>query len=568
MSDAAIYFHSDGYVPQRDQLGGRQMAGQGFLAGFLRTHAGGDIACYPDSGEHFPAFEKFVADTLGAEATARIRRVSHVVDPALREAGTLYVPGPSRMSPLAWRRRRVDMRAFSLCGVTHSIAAPWMHDALGELLTAPLAPWDALVCTSNAVRSAVTSVFDSYETYLRERTGGTGIARPALPVIPLGVEVGPRNPERQENAAARRRWRGELGIADDDVALLFVGRLSLHEKANPAPFFLALRRALTPASPPLHLILAGWFPAPAVENAFRAAARALCPEVRLHVVDARAAETGASIWYAGDIFCSLSDTLQETFGLTPVEAMASSLPVVVADWNGYRDTVTHGVTGFRIPTWTPPDGAGAAIAQASEDGRLNESQFYAVTSLTTSFDIRRCGEALELLISRPEIRQRLGRQALLHARQYDWANVLTLYRATWAELDKQRLAAAETPGRRHPLRDDPFHVFAGYPTLRLSSQTRVKLSPDWEELKAKLSDLQAAMYFSQLLSFAGLGERIIEELKVGPRSAQELIAATASADAAHFFRLLGWLTKFGVVTRHEEEAKPADAAKDGGAAAG
>ena len=38
-----------------------------------------------------------------------------------------------------------------------------------------------------------------------------------------------------------------------------------------------------------------------------------------------------------DIFVSLSDNIQETFGLTPLEGMASGLPVVATDWNGYRD---------------------------------------------------------------------------------------------------------------------------------------------------------------------------------------------------------------------------------------
>ena len=34
----------------------------------------------------------------------------------------------------------------------------------------------------------------------------------------------------------------------------------------------------------------------------------------------------------------------------PVEAMASGLPVIVSDWDGYKETVRDGVDGFRIPT--------------------------------------------------------------------------------------------------------------------------------------------------------------------------------------------------------------------------
>ena len=59
---------------------------------------------------------------------------------------------------------------------------------------------------------------------------------------------------------------------------------------------------------------------------------------------------------ASDLFVSPVDNVQETFGLTPIEAMAAGLPSVVSDWDGYRDTVQHVEHGFRIPTLAPPAG--------------------------------------------------------------------------------------------------------------------------------------------------------------------------------------------------------------------
>ena len=61
---------------------------------------------------------------------------------------------------------------------------------------------------------------------------------------------------------------------------------------------------------------------------------------------------------------SLSDNMQETFGLTPIEAMAAGLPSVVSDWDGYRDTVQHREHGFRIPTLAPPPALAPAQAPA------------------------------------------------------------------------------------------------------------------------------------------------------------------------------------------------------------
>jgi len=41
-----------------------------------------------------------------------------------------------------------------------------------------------------------------------------------------------------------------------------------------------------------------------------------------------------SAWQAAGVFIALSDKIQETLGLTPLEAMAEGLPVIVSDWDG------------------------------------------------------------------------------------------------------------------------------------------------------------------------------------------------------------------------------------------
>lgn len=86
-------------------------------------------------------------------------------------------------------------------------------------------------------------------------------------------------------------------------------------------------------------------------NSFLEGARALAPGVRTSVVDSLAPERRYSIWHAADIFTSPADNIQETFGLTLVQAMACGLPVVASDWNGYRDIIADGETGYLIPTY-------------------------------------------------------------------------------------------------------------------------------------------------------------------------------------------------------------------------
>ena len=57
------------------------------------------------------------------------------------------------------------------------------------------------------------------------------------------------------------------------------------------------------------------------------------------------------LYNISDVFVSPVDNIQETFGITPIEAMAAGIPQVVSDWDGYRDTVQDGVTGYRIATY-------------------------------------------------------------------------------------------------------------------------------------------------------------------------------------------------------------------------
>ncbi len=94
----------------------------------------------------------------------------------------------------------------------------------------------------------------------------------------------------------------------------------------------------------------------------------MCPDVRAVFVNGNDVDAFAATWRAADVFISLADSVQETFGLTPVEAMAAGLPVIASDWNGYKETVREGLDGFRILTWAPQAGIGEPMTRDAEAG--------------------------------------------------------------------------------------------------------------------------------------------------------------------------------------------------------
>src|SRR5262249_1503194 len=129
------------------------------------------------------------------------------------------------------------------------------------------------------------------------------------------------------------------------------------------------------------------------------------------------------LWAGADIFVSLSDNVQESFGLTPIEAMASGLPAIVSDWDGYREGVRDGEDGFLIPTVTPPVTAGQTLAEDYYNEN-NYGVFLTATSQSTALDIGRCAETLRRLADDDNLRRGMGIKGRLRAQtSFDWRQV-------------------------------------------------------------------------------------------------------------------------------------------------
>ena len=92
-----------------------------------------------------------------------------LVDPEpFCDCGGLFLPDPSIGRWAQWRQT-VGADAFSLMGQIHTISTPTALGLLQELLTEPVQPWDALICSSSAGRDVVQGVLDVREQQLLSR---------------------------------------------------------------------------------------------------------------------------------------------------------------------------------------------------------------------------------------------------------------------------------------------------------------------------------------------------------------------------------------------------------------
>ena len=534
----AIYYAGDAYSTA-NKIMGRQSAGKAFMRGVARTWPKAELH---GLGQGTETAKAMYAQLKGDGFAGQLKWVEVPNWPALGEIGNLYYPSPAAKD-FTYSRNAFNPGAFSVMGVTFTLSSNGAMDQVADLVLPPFKPWDAMICISQAALDFTTRLHDEMKAWWAAQTGATRFNTPQMPVIALGIDC----PSFAPNTKLRQKARAALQLQSHEVAFLFSGRLSFHAKANPAPMYQAMEQAAQHAS--VVCIEAGVFPNDAIRTGFLAAQKALAPSVRFIWVDGQDELRYRQAWQGADAFVSLSDNIQETFGLTPVEAMAAGLPVVVSDWNGYKDTVRDGVDGFRVPTTLPPAGMGGDLAMRHALG-LDTYDFYiGRASLATVIEPTALAQACIALASQPELRSRMGAAGLARATlDFDWPLILQRYAQLADELTKIRLAAGPQAPEPWVQRADPFARFAHFSSHTLAGNAMVRAQPS---AQARLNDLRSLAMANYAFDANLLPPETITALlsvldKNGGQTVNELLAAAGAATSVGV-RCLMWLWKFDLV---------------------
>jgi len=466
----SIYFNPDQIEGKNRALVGRRSAGEGFLRAYLAHGCGETIRMVCEIPQAIPAFE----EKLKALGETRPTKVTLTRGGSFADAGCIFFPSPG-FRHFGWHRQRFGPNTVSLVGITHTVATRRIVESLHETIAQPVEDWDAIICTSHAVKSVVERHLEAETGFFRQRFGARRVPLPRLPMIPLGVDAAAFAPL----PGARERMRAQFGADEGAFVVLTVGRLTVVEKANPLPLFIALEQLAQATGREVHLWMSGWAPQTGEEDLHREGAAELCPSVKVTIMDGRDRDIRRNIWAGADVFTLPVDSIQETFGLVPVEAMAAGLPVVMPDWDGFRDTVVHGQTGFLVPTRMAPPGTGQVLARRFADGTDSYPQHLALVQAQVQVDVPAYRDAFVALLE-PGLRARMGSAGIAHVRaQYDWAAVIPQYLDLARELEAAREAGVATspPLRRgvtNPMEVDPYLLYADYPTAPLLPDSRVE----------------------------------------------------------------------------------------------
>ncbi len=551
----SLYYEDEGYDINGKRIMGRQAAGWSYLKALIKDKPK-QLSAYIRKQDEKELFLEKVKSQLNEDESLDIEFI-HYAEPHKSEAyGGIFVPGPG-ISNFTSHRSFFGHDRYSVVGITHTTASNRVMDGLSSLVFSDAMPWDAIICTSDCVLDTVRKVLDNRYERISKKFKLNKPIYPQLPIIPLGVD----KDEFEFSKEDKKNARSEFNIDKDDIVISYVGRLSFHAKAHHYPMYLAISECMKDLKKgqKIHLIQTGWFANDWVKDAFVDEGKKICPDVIFHFLDGTDQMNKYNTLAASDIFISLSDNIQETFGITPIEGMAAGLPVLVSDWDGYKSTVRDGKDGFRVKTIALGDGYGTDLAYHHLTEGLTYDQYIGMSVHRVAIDIKDCVDKLRVLILDNDKRIELGKNGKNRVRNtFDWPHILKQYRELNNELNSIRLKEGNKysefcePSLSSD-RLDPFFLFSSYPTNILSKNDDLFITDIIEKISIEeVYNFESVKYAKDYISTIETIKKIYNFIKTRDNNKVDIITDNIDIDEKDVFKSLIWLIKYGFISTKKD----------------
>ncbi len=225
-----------------------------------------------------------------------------------------------------------------------------------------------------------------------------GVDTRKVVVIPPGVDLD------RFHSLDLRQARERVGVPLEDRMILYVGRIEPLKGIDTLMRAIAILRAGCPADAPcLYLSIIGGNPDdPAHENAEMERLKQMRVDLGIEdvVTFLGAKDQDTLHYYYSAAEAVVMPSHYELFGMVALEAMACGTPVIASEVGGLAFLVRDGETGFHVE--------GQNAAQLA--GKLS------------------------LILDDPELREKLGRQAVAYAQDFAWPKVADQLLAVFGEL--------------------------------------------------------------------------------------------------------------------------------------
>ncbi|PKV48239.1 glycosyltransferase involved in cell wall biosynthesis [Aquimarina sp. MAR_2010_214] len=381
-------------------------------------------------------------------------------------------------------RERYSAKAYPISATFHVLSYQYLlHDWYLEILLKKIHDYDTIICTSTAAQKALHTIFDHVCERLKNSHNIDLGFKGDTEVIPIGIDTTVFKPRD------KKELRHKLGLPLDAFIILWIGRISPLDKADLLPLLIILQNLIKEnPEKKIRLVLGG-----TGEVIFNKIIDECIRDRQLndHVILIRPLPTSERHLYhsCADVFVSPADNIQETFGITPIEAMASGVPQVVSDWNGYKDTVQHGETGFLIPTYMSDLDEEITIKSGIYDNYnlMDHFEF----AQTIAIDLEAYQKALQMLLDFPSLCSQMSKKSRERALKiYDWKNSIYLHEQLW-EKQLERASKQNTTIDFIKTYEIPafYKNFNHYASKKISNTTQIILSEQGKKIANKEQSL-------------------------------------------------------------------------------
>jgi len=342
--------------------------------------------------------------------------------------------GPSLKYYLLKYRQNISKNLFPYTTTTHSISYSYM---VGKTFLPyclhKLFPFDSIFCCSEAVKKTLSIYFELIQSYYQvEQYPYEG----QMLVTPHGIDGDFFRKNKISQIAAKKKFK----LAHDSMVILYFGRISVALKKDILPL-ISIFNEILKSNPEkkIYLLIAGNNEELQKNNFFHKRhllietyLKELKLEKNIHFYNCPSDIIKVHLFSAADIFISLSDSIQESFGLSIIEAQASGIPVIASDWNGYRDLIKNKQNGFLIPTYWQKD------VELDNMSKYKKIEYYHYRQAqSVAIDMNQLKNILEKVIFNKDFLRMLKKNTTKYSMEYDWSNSLKKYEENWVYLSEK-----------------------------------------------------------------------------------------------------------------------------------
>ncbi len=337
-----------GQLGQQVFFNGLQKANEDFLKAIIRYSEFEELHFFLEASElevqkaHWQPY----IEEHGSNKEVLFISVGLLPDYLANQIYQVFHKGDPYIAELAGLRNSCSKVFFPITGRAHTLSTDSNLSKSRDLILSDIKKCDAILCSSEPQRQVMENLLLSASQSISEYTGASLSYRGKLSLLPLGIEAD------SQRAHDKGEARKQLGYAPDQFVLLSIGRFSPSDKMDLHPLLLAANELLEEKNiTNFILILAG--DGDAAGDYVKSLLQQLYElnlERRVRFELSIDEEQKALLFEAADAYISLADNVQESFGLAPIEAMNYSVPVILSDWNGYKELIENEKSGFLIET--------------------------------------------------------------------------------------------------------------------------------------------------------------------------------------------------------------------------